>query len=230
VTIVVSPAAPGSVATIPDLCLGGTALLITGTSASDTIVVEPGDSASTLKVTLNGVTTVVAKPSGRIIVTGGNGDDNIQIAGAIANPVWLYGDAGNDRLNAGSAGSLLFGGDGDDQLLGGNGRDVMIGGEGADRLIGNSDDDILIAGLTDQDARSSAHHEEFWCNVLHQWNSADSFALRLERLRPVLLPLVHDDSFVDAIDILNGGGGKDWLIFLNGIDRVSGQAEATDNV
>src|SRR5205807_8634418 len=105
---------------------------------------------------LDPVSTTVAKPSGRIIVTGGNGDDNIQIAGAIANPVWLYGDAGNDRLNAGNGGSLLIGGDGDDQLLGGNGRDLMIGGEGADRLVGNSGDDILIAGLTTQDGRTTS--------------------------------------------------------------------------
>ena len=89
--------------------------------------------------------TTVAKPSGRIIVTGGAGDDNIQIAGAITNPCWLYGDVGNDRLNAGNDGSLLIGGDGNDQLIGGSGRDVMIGGAGADNLMGNSDDDILVA-------------------------------------------------------------------------------------
>ena len=124
------PQRDGSIITIPDTCLGGTALLITGTSADDTIVVEPGSTAGTLKVTFNGVQTTVAKPSGRIIVTGGAGDDNIQIAGAITNPCWLYGDAGNDRLNAGNGGSLLIGGDGNDQLIGGSGRDVMIGGAG----------------------------------------------------------------------------------------------------
>jgi autotransporter-associated beta strand protein len=228
VTIIVSAAAPGSILTIPDSCLGGTALLVTGTSANDTIVVEPGSNSSTLKVTFNGVSTTIAKPSGRIIVTGGNGDDNIQIAGAIANPVWLYGDAGNDRLNAGNGGSLLIGGDGNDQLLGGGGRDVMIGGEGADHLVGNSDDDILVAGFTVQDSRSSLGHDDFWCQVLDEWNSGDSFASRVQNLHPVLMSVVHDDDFIDAVDFLNGSAGNDWLIFRNGEDKVAGQAEATN--
>ena len=68
------------------------------------------------------------KPTGRIVAYGQAGDDDIQVAGAIRQQVWLYGDAGNDRLNAGNGGSLLIGGAGNDQLIGGGGRDVMIGG------------------------------------------------------------------------------------------------------
>jgi Ca2+-binding RTX toxin-like protein len=228
VTIYVTAAAPGSIQTIPDTCLGGTALLITGTAASDTIVVEPGSSSSTLKVTFNGVSTIIAMPSGRIIVTGGAGDDNIQIAGAVPNPAWLYGDAGNDRLNAGNGGSLEIGGDGNDELLGGSGRDVMVGGEGADHLVGNSDDDILVAGLTLQDSRLSPGHDEFWCEVLHEWTSPDSFNSRVQTLRAILYPLVYDDQYVDAIDVLNGSAGSDWLIFRNGEDKVTGQVEAAN--
>src|SRR5437016_13462411 len=121
----------------------------------------------------NGIWTTVPRRRGRLIVNDGDDDDNIHIAGAIANPVWLYGEAGNDRLNAGNGGSLLIGGDGNDQLIGGGGRDVMIGGEGADSLVGNSDDDLLIAGYTDEDSRASAGHDDFWCQVLHEWNSSD---------------------------------------------------------
>jgi len=94
VVITVSPAAQGSIQTIVDSCLGGTALLITGTLAGDHIVIEPGSASSTLKVTFNGISTTWPMPSGRIIVTGGEGDDDIQIAGAIANPAWLYGGTG----------------------------------------------------------------------------------------------------------------------------------------
>src|SRR4029453_6973413 len=119
--------------------------------ADDEIVVEPGSSPTTLTVTINGVSSIVPKPSGRIIVTGGDGNDEIQIIGSIANPAWLYGDAGNDRLNAGNSGSLLIGGDGDDRLSGGSGRDVLIGGQGADNLLGNSADDILVASSTTKD-------------------------------------------------------------------------------
>ena len=236
VDIEVVAASPGSVGTVEDTCLGGTALLITGTSANDTIVVTPGSTASTLEVTFNGVTSTVTKPSGRIIVTGGTGDDNLQIAGTVANPVWLYGDAGNDRLNGGRGGSLLIGGDGNDELLGGNGRDVMIGGQGADRLIGNANDDILVAGLTTKDDRSSEGHEEFWCDILAEWNSSNSFTTRVNNLRgenaaytgAKLLTEVLDDYLADEIDFLNGSSGNDWLIFSAEEDKVVGQTEAAN--
>jgi autotransporter-associated beta strand protein len=226
VTITVAAAAPGSILTVPDTCLGGTALLITGTGADDTIVVAPGAMPSTVTVIFNGVVTTQPQPGGRIIVCGGNGNDDIQIAGAITNIAWLYGDAGNDRLNAGNGGSLLVGGDGNDQLLGGSGRDVMVGGEGADRLIGNSSDDILIAALTTMDSRSVAGHEGFWCSLLSQWRNGDSFDARVGSLRPQLLAKVVDDLFADEVDFLNGSAGDDWLIFTVGEDKVAGQQEA----
>ena len=159
---------------------------------------------------------------------GGAGDDNIQVAGAIANVAWLYGESGNDRLNAGNGGSLLIGGDGADQLTGGGGRDILIGGEGADRLLGNSNDDILIAGLTNFDGRAVAGHEDFWCGVLAEWNGGDLFGARVANLRLRLLPEVVDDVFADAIDFLNGSSGDDWLIYKSGEDKVSGQQEAAN--
>lgn len=236
VTIHVSAAGAGSSVTIPDTSLGGSALLITGTSLNDTIVVEPGASSTTLKVTINGASTTVPMPSGRIIVLGGAGDDNIQIAGANTNPAWLYGEAGNDRLNNGNGGGLLIGGDGNDQLLGGTGRDVMIGGEGADSLNGNSGDDILIAGFTLLDSRTAAGHEQFWSNVLKEWTSGNDFATRVQNLRngnggsahnagALLLPNVRDDLSANAVDFLNGAAGDDWLLFLSGEDKISGQLE-----
>src|SRR5262249_45374901 len=116
----------------------------------------------------------------------------------------------------------------DDQLIGGGGRDVIIGGKGADSLVGNSDDDILIAGFTDEDDRTGAHHDEFWCDLLQEWNSGDSFAQRVQTLHPTLLPLVHDDHFIDAVDFINGAAGNDWLIFMTGEDKVAGQTEAAN--
>ncbi len=161
VSINVASAGNATVLTVPDTCCGTTALLITGTSGNDLIVVEPGTASSTLKVTVNGASQTVARSSGRIIVFGGDGEDNIQIAGTVSNAAWLYGNGGHDRLNVGSGGSLLIGGDGNDQLLGGSGRDVMVGGQGADNLVGNSGDDILIADLTTMDQQSCGYHRGF---------------------------------------------------------------------
>lgn len=239
VTIVVNAAAGGSILTVVDTCCdGGTALLITGTSANDHIVVAPGSTSTTLHVNVNGAISTVARPSGRIIVLGLAGNDNIQIAGAISNSVWLYGDEGDDRLNAGNVspgGNLLFGGDGNDDLLGGNGRDILIGGQGADKITANADDDILIAGLTTHDVRNSVAHEEFWCNVLHEWTELDPFATRVNRLRigsghtgANLLASVLDDNSVNQIDQLQGSSGNDWFLLKSGEDKITGQTEATN--
>ena len=239
VTIEVNEAAGGSILTVVDTCCdGGTALLITGTSANDHIVVAPGSTSATLQVNVNGVISTVARPSGRIIVLGLAGNDNIQIAGVISNSVWLYGDEGDDRLNAGNVspgGNLLFGGDGNDDLLGGNGRDVLIGGQGADKITANAGDDILIAGLTTHDARNSAAHEEFWCNVLHEWTELDPFATLVNRLRTGsghtganLLASVLDDNSANQIDQLQGSSGNDWFLLKSGEDKGTGQTEATN--
>lgn len=112
----------------------------------------------------------------------------------------------------------------------------MVGGQGADRLIGNSNDDILIAGFTKQDNRGTAAHDEFWRQVLAEWNGASSFTTRVNNLKGVtfqytgvkLLPEVLDDFFADQIDFLNGGSGNDWVIFKAGEDKVVGQTEAAN--
>jgi hypothetical protein len=241
VTITVTPFGSGTVTTVPDTCCGGTALLIQGTSSSDNIVVELGASAGTLKVTINGSSVTVAGPSGRIIVLGGAGDDNVQLAGSIANPAWLYGEEGDDRLNNGAGGGLLMGGNGNDQLTGGNGRDIMVGGQGADKLVGNANDDILIAGYTTKDDRAAAGHEHFWCDVFKEWNSANSFSDRVNNLRSAatqqananngasyLLPATRDDNTADDIDMLQGSSGNDWFIFATGEDKVTGQMEGSN--
>jgi Ca2+-binding RTX toxin-like protein len=228
VTINVAPAASGSVLTVTDSCMSGTALLITGTTAGDTIVVEPGSSSSTLTVKLNGVTRTVARPSGRIIIVGGDGNDDIQIAGSISNPAWLYGDAGDDKLNAGGGNSLMIGGDGSDQLTGGSGRDVIIGGKGADKLVGNAGDDLLVAGSITKDERSAAGHEEFYCDLLMEWASTNLFSARVQYLRSYLLPNVQDDGASDEVDFLQGSSGNDWLVFADGEDKVVGQSGAVN--
>ena len=213
-----------------------TDMVVVGTSGNDQISFDPGSQAGEIVARRNGVVVSRFSPTGKIVAYGGAGDDNIQVASSISLPAWLYGEAGNDRLNAGNGGGLLIGGDGNDELLGGNGRDVMVGGQGADKLTGNAADDILIAGLTRHDDRALADHEAFWQAVLAEWNSQRTFAARVVNLKsggaaysgPLLLPDVVDDCFGDEVDVLNGAAGNDWLIFLLGEDKVNGQAEAAN--
>lgn len=92
--------------------------------------------------------------------------------------------------------------------------------------------------MTTYDDRVSVGHEEFWCEVLKEWNSTHTFTQRVNNLRngtgtpaytgPFLLPHVVDDLMTNSIDELNGSSGNDWIIYEDGEDKVSGQAEASD--
>jgi Ca2+-binding RTX toxin-like protein len=245
VTITVAPAAGGSVNLIADTCEGGTALLIVGTAGDDNIDVTPGAGPGTLTVSVNGVTTTQPAPTGRIIIVAGAGNDSVHLAGSVGNSAWIYGEAGDDQLNAGNVtsghGNLLIGGKGRDQINGGSGRDVMIGGDGGDKVVGNPGDDILVAGYTLKDDRAAAGHEPFWCDVMDEWGSTNAFAQRVNNLRngsggaahngtSFLLPQVRDDGDFDEVDNLNGSSGDDWFIVATGEDKVAGQAEASNNV
>jgi Ca2+-binding RTX toxin-like protein len=149
----------------------------------------------------------------RVIVWAGAGNDDVRAAGNIGLSVWLFGEAGNDRLKGGAGDDVLVGGAGDDLLIGGSGRDLLIGGLGSDQLTGNADDDILIAGTTDYDARVNALSA-----IMAEWTrGAADYAQRINHLEQggglngaFLLndTTVHDDGSVDR---LTGSAGRDWF-------------------
>jgi autotransporter-associated beta strand protein/VCBS repeat-containing protein len=246
VTITVSAAAGGTISTIPDTCLGGTALLVVATGADDQIHIANA-SDTTLSITINGVTTVAPKPTGRVIVFAGAGNDDVQVNGSVANAVWLYGETGNDRLNAGNVSpfaNLLIGGSGNDDLTGGAGRDVMIGGQGADKLIGNASDDILVAGYTIYDDPTAFGHGNYWCGITHEWASSNTFLNRVHNLKNdgisteanhsggayLNATTLRDDNSQDQIDILNGSAGNDWYLYEKGEDKIVGESTLEETI
>jgi Ca2+-binding RTX toxin-like protein len=95
-------------------------------------------------------------------VNAGAGSDRVAVARAIAVPVTMRGDGGDDTLIGGSGSDKLLGGDGSDRLVGGRGadalyggrgRDVLIGGPGADTLRGGRGEDVLRGGRGKNDVR-----------------------------------------------------------------------------
>jgi large repetitive protein len=205
----------------------GTALVVGGTDGDDVIRFTPQGNQGDVKVTINGVSYGVFRPTSRIIAYGLGGDDDIGASGSIAVPTWLYGNAGDDRLNAGNAGGVLVGGDGDDELLGGSARDILIGGRGSDRLVGNGGDDVLIAGATAYDDGGCA-----LTAVYRYWVRSDrTLAQRVTDLSSgnyaggfVLNPAT---AFNDVgLDVLTGSSGDDWFFAdagPNSRDRVTDQ-------
>ena len=102
----------------------------------------------------------------------------------------VIGDSSNDTLVGNSLANtltgnnwndLIVGNSGDDPPSGANGRDLLIGGVGIDPLLGGNDNDILIAGKTTSDGLRSRLND-----IGTKWDSIDSHAVRLSKLRAEL--------------------------------------------
>jgi Ca2+-binding RTX toxin-like protein len=160
-----------------------------------------------------------------MIVHGLGGDDDIQAAGSISTPLWLYGDDGNDRLKGGDGPSVLMGGAGDDTLMGGSGAALLIGGLGSDTLNGDPGSNIMIGGTTDFDANDAA-----LAAIMNEWTRTDeTYQQRVNNITGATSggvngsyflnsSTVHDDHTADK---LQGGAGLD-LFFLSLLDKATG--------
>jgi len=207
------------------------ALTVHGTAAADVIRIAPAGRAEAVEVLVNGVSQGSFTLAQRLVVRAGAGDDDVQATGSIGLSVWLFGEAGHDRLKGGADHDVLVGGDGDDLLHGGQGRDLLIGGRGADRLFGNVDDDILIAGFTSFDANDAA-----LAAIMSEWTSARTYEARFANLRgdathPQFVDRANGNTFLKAdgpnatvfddgaIDKLTGSSGRDWF-FAGDEDQI----------
>src|SRR5262249_45585056 len=83
---------------------GRTVLVIGGSVGDDVIRIRPDQESEDIKVRINEKDFCVRlretfhAPVGRIIVYAQAGDDDVEVAGGIDIPAWLYGGDGNDRL------------------------------------------------------------------------------------------------------------------------------------
>lgn len=199
---------------IPITVAGNSDVVIDGTAGDDKILVNPGGQTGTIEVRVNGVSRGVFRPTGRLVLRGLAGNDDIQVAGSISVPMVLDGGAGDDRLKGGSGFNILLGGAGDDLLTGGNDRDVLIGGTGADRLVGQAEEDVLIAGGTAFDADDAALRA-----IMAEWARADrTYAQRRQALQTTgvgaggSVVLTQATVFDDrSADLLTGSAGVDWF-------------------
>lgn len=108
--------------------------------------------APTVRPSLFGSTTIVARPSARAAapvpvepgrwVQAGAGNDIV--VGSPGNDV-MSGGAGRDKLSGGAGFDALHGGSGNDDLDGGDGNDRLYGNEGDDLLTGAKGADFILA-------------------------------------------------------------------------------------
>ena len=236
VTLTVTPAPAGSIYLIPDACdPTKTALIVNGTPGNDDISIRSATGG--VEVFFGRVSHGTFTANGRIIVYGYAGNDSLQVAGAVANASWLYGDGGADTLDLGNGGGIAFGLAGSDTVQGGGGRDILVGGDGADRIAGDAGDDILISSMTAYDDRFAASaHENAWCGMYDECNSERAFAQRVDNLRdgsgtPMRANGVYrlndstimNDLAADQVDVLTGKSGDDWYLYNSG-DKATGMS------
>lgn len=146
------------------------------------------------------------------------GDDHLTIAGNVAAPAIVHGDAGDDHLHGGGGAAVLIGGSGDDRLIGQSGRDILIGGTGRDRLVGGAGDDLLIGGSTTFDH----NQDDDLANLLAEWT--DPLAAYEDRANAVdALLTVTDDGDADK---LTGAAGRD--LFYAGTGDVANDQQADE--
>jgi Ca2+-binding RTX toxin-like protein len=157
---------------------------------------------------------VYAEPIDRVVIFGQAGNDDINAAGAPV-PVEIYGGEGGDRLIGGSGNDILVGGGGADRISGNGGRDVLIGGRGADRVLGDADEDVLIGGYTAHDGDVLALRK-----ISAEWGSTRSYATRVSNLRGLTNSGVNGSVLLKAdvttwddlvVDRLSGDAGRDWF-------------------
>jgi hypothetical protein len=201
-----------------------TALFIVGTSLGDTIKVLKGTSAKGVKVVINGNSLGSNfKVTGKLIILGADGDDDISVNDAINRDSMIYGGKGNDKLKAGQGNSVLLGNLGNDTIITGVHRDVAIGGLGADTFKKSNGEDLLIAGITEYDEYTPANAIAL-SNLVMEWNRTgvgNSYTARVNRILGntpgssfVLRPSSPNKNVFDDtdIDILDGGNDKDWFL------------------
>jgi hypothetical protein len=149
------------------------------------------------------------------------------VSGGVANIEDVRGGSGGNTLTGNAAGNILIGGPGVDTITGG-GRSILIGGRGNDTVQGGSADDIVIGGFTDFDTSSDAHDEALMA-ILTEWQSADTYSVRVSKIKagvgPMLAKFVfgttlHDDGNTSA---LTGAPGTDWF-FKGAHDTIADKA------
>lgn len=134
-------------------------------------------------------------------IHGGAGVDRIKGDGTYGSADQIFGDAGddfidaaggNDLVDGGDGNDILFGGDGaegaPDTILGGDGNDILVGDGsaspvtsqkgGADSLDGGSGQDIIIAGIVLQTSTMTID----FLSIRAEWLSGHTFAQKIANI------------------------------------------------
>jgi Ca2+-binding RTX toxin-like protein len=155
--------------------------------APDVVAFENLD-AATARLTINGAPYDFARSDFTVLsISGGAGDDQIQVSSDVTVYTYLSGD------------------DGSDSIIGGSGSDVMDGGSGTDTLVGGAGDDYLWAHDSEVCQYDSAEYAEV-CFAAPMSESHDSLDGGLGN------DILLGDPLIDTLD---GGSGENQIRVLS---------------
>jgi Ca2+-binding RTX toxin-like protein len=142
----VATAGPAAVGVVTESVSDGV-LEITGTSASDSILIK--SNGTKIKTKANGVTlppVPLADLTG-VSVKGRAGDDTVTVDPSVLLPATITATSGNDSLTGGGGDNVIISGIGNSTLVGGAGLNLLVPGDfetyadtspGNDSLVGGS--------------------------------------------------------------------------------------------
>ncbi|MCB9963955.1 MAG: M10 family metallopeptidase C-terminal domain-containing protein [Rhodospirillales bacterium] len=204
------------VATAEDMGYGGSTgdqITISRVQNSTTVTINDANAAPGLKIygTGNDDTILVNGTHNSMagLIYGGDGNDTITVS--ITGNDRIYGEAGNDTIDAGAGDDRLYGDAGDDVLNGGAGNDYLYGLADNDTLNGGDDNDILDGGDGIDTLNGDAGNDR-----LSGGNGDD-----------ILNGGTGDDRLEGDAgnDTLNGDAGYDVLYGFDGDDILSGGSD-----
>lgn len=169
-----------------------------GSAANEPIILSKGPGPNDIKVRIGGLMSPPLQPTGKIVVHGGDGVDNMN-ASNVTLPVEFFGQGGDDYLSGGVANDLLVGGTGSDRINGAAGDNIIWGDN-----VGEQD---LVAGGNDQLSALGGN------DIFYGGGGNDS----------VSAGAGNDYAYGgEGADSLAGEGGDDRLYGGNGNDQLAG--------
>ncbi len=205
-------------------------LLVADLGDADDVVLFQLVAPDTVRLTINGDSHDYFRNSvAGLDISGGNGNDRIEVSSDLAISAYLYGGPGDDTLIGGSGDDFLAGGEGVDSVRGSAGNDVLYLAT-EDAFDSESGDDSLVLSIsgTDQgDVFQIENLDPFTTRVTVNGTSHDYDRNELSSV--VISADAGNDVIVTGLDvsascILSGGDGDDTVMGGAGADLIDGGA------
>lgn len=106
-------------------------------------------------------------------LSGGTGNDYLDVMGTVDNRAFIHGEDGDDQLYGRQFGDTIYGGNGNDIIGAGAGVDSLNGGPGADRIDGGEDNDFIYAKDSTRDVVQCGTGSD-WAQIDRTWYFSDT--------------------------------------------------------